>query len=203
MIPVVDIQDRAPSLRLGSRAVLIPVKAFSDAKVRLAAALTPADRAILARSMAERVVAAARGLPVAVVCDDREVATWARELGALVIWEPGQGLNRAVDGGVRRLHGLGVEHVTVAHADLPLATDLRWVGRFVGVTLVPDRQEDGTNVIGLPTGTEFVFSYGPGSFARHVAEAQQTGLPWRVVRAPLLAWDVDSPDDLGVAPLTV
>jgi 2-phospho-L-lactate/phosphoenolpyruvate guanylyltransferase len=203
MIPEVDIHDPAPSLRLGSRAVLVPVKAFSDAKVRLAAALTPADRAILARSMAERVVAAARGLPVAVVCDDREVATWARELGALVIWEPGQGLNRAVDGGVRRLHGLGVEHVTVAHADLPLATDLRWVGRFVGVTLVPDRQEDGTNVIGLPTGTEFVFSYGPGSFARHVAEAQQTGLPWRVVRAPLLAWDVDSPDDLGVAPLTV
>jgi 2-phospho-L-lactate guanylyltransferase len=203
MIPAVDIQDPAPSLRLGSRAVLVPVKAFSDAKVRLAAALTPADRAILARSMAERVVAAARGLPVAVVCDDREVATWARELGALVIWEPGQGLNRAVDGGVRRLHGLGVEHVTVAHADLPLATDLRWVGHFVGVTLVPDRQEDGTNVIGLPTGTEFVFSYGPGSFARHVAEAQQTGLPWRVVRAPLLAWDVDSPDDLGVAPLTV
>jgi 2-phospho-L-lactate/phosphoenolpyruvate guanylyltransferase len=203
MIPAVDTQDPTTPLRLGSRAVLVPVKAFSDAKVRLAAALTPADRAVLARSMAERVIAAARGLPVAVVCDDREVATWARGLGALVIWEPGQGLNRAVDCGVRRLQSLGVEHVTVAHADLPLATDLRWVGGFVGVTLVPDRQEDGTNVIGLPTGTDFVFSYGPGSFARHVAEAGRSGLAWRVVRAPLLAWDVDSPDDLGVAPLPV
>ncbi len=203
MIPVVDTQDPTAPLRLGSRAVLVPVKAFSDAKVRLAAALTPPDRAMLARSMAERVIAAGRGLPVAVVCDDREVATWARGLGALVIWEPGQGLNRAVDCGVRRLHGLGVEHVTVAHADLPLATDLRWVGHFTGVTLVPDRHEDGTNVIGLPTGTEFVFSYGPGSFARHVAEARRTGLAWRVVRAPLLAWDVDSPADLGVAPLPV
>jgi 2-phospho-L-lactate guanylyltransferase len=203
MILRVDTQDPTGSLRLGAQAVLIPVKAFADAKVRLAAALTPADRALLARSMAERVIAAARGLPVAVVCDDREVATWARGLGALVIWEPGQGLNRAVDCGVRRLHGLGVEHVTVAHADLPLATDLSWVGHFAGVTLVPDRQEDGTNVIGLPTATEFVFSYGPGSFARHVSEARRSGLPWRVIRAPLLAWDVDSPDDLAVAPLPV
>jgi 2-phospho-L-lactate guanylyltransferase len=203
MIQGVDTPDPRAPLQLGSRAVLVPVKAFSDAKVRLAAALAPAERAILARSMAERVIAAAQGLPVAVVCDDRDVATWARDLGALVIWEPGQGLNRAVDGGVRRLGGLGVEHVTVAHADLPLATDLSWVGHFAGVTLVPDRQEDGTNVIGVPTGTDFIFSYGPGSFARHVAEAKRSGVPWRVVRAPLLAWDVDSPDDLGVVPLPV
>jgi 2-phospho-L-lactate guanylyltransferase len=183
--------------------VLVPVKAFSDAKVRLAGALPPAERAVLARTMAERVVAAAGPLPVAVVCNDRDVATWARELGALVIWEPGQGLNRAVEDGVRHLAGLGVEHVIVAHADLPLATDLAWIGRYPGVTLVPDRREDGTNVIGLPTGTEFVFSYGPGSFARHVSEARRLQVPWRVVRAPLLAWDVDLPDDLWVGPLSV
>jgi 2-phospho-L-lactate guanylyltransferase len=191
------------AFRLGAQAVLVPVKAFADAKVRLASALPPADRAVLARSMAERVVAAAGPLPVAVVCDDRAVATWARGLGALVIWEPGQGLNRAVDDGVRHLSRLGVEQVIVAHADLPLATDLAWIGRFPGVSLVPDRREDGTNVIGLPTGTDFVFSYGPGSFARHAAEARRLRLPWRVVRAPLLAWDVDLPDDLGVGPLPV
>src|SRR5262249_26438974 len=126
------------SLRLGPRAVLIPVKTFSEAKGRLAGALAPAERAALARSMAERVVAAAGPLPVAVVCDDRDVARWARDLGALVIWEPGQGLNRAVDDGVRHLGGLGVRHVTVAHADLPLATDLGWVGTFSGITLIPD-----------------------------------------------------------------
>jgi 2-phospho-L-lactate guanylyltransferase len=183
--------------------VLVPVKAFAEAKVRLASALPPAERALLARSMAERVVAAAGPLPVAVVCDDREVATWARGLGALVIWEPGQGLNRAVDDGVRHLSRLGVEHVIVAHADLPLATDLARIGRFPGVSLVPDRRDDGTNVIALPTGTDFVFSYGPGSFARHEGEARRLRLPWRVVRAPLLAWDVDLPDDLGVGPLSV
>jgi 2-phospho-L-lactate guanylyltransferase len=195
--------ETAGSLRLGPRAVLVPVKAFGDAKVRLSGALPPAERATLARSMAERVVAAAGPLPVAVVCNDVEVAAWARGLGALVVWEPGQGLNRAVEDGVAHLSRLGVEQVTVAHADLPMATNLASIGAFPGVTLVPDRREEGTNVIALPTGAGFVFSYGPGSFARHMAEARRIGLPWRIVRAPWLAWDVDVPGDLGVGPLPV
>jgi 2-phospho-L-lactate guanylyltransferase len=190
------VDDRA-DLRLGPEAVLVPVKAFSDAKARLAAALPAPLRATLARSMAERVLAAAEPLPVAVVCDDRDVATWARGQGALVIWEPGQGLNRAVQDGVRHLAGLGVTKVIVAHADLPLATDLASVGGFKGVSLVPDRRDNGTNVIALPTGHDFVFSYGPGSFSRHVAEAERLGLPLRIVRTGALSWDVDLPTDLG------
>ncbi len=87
---------------LGHEAVLVPVKAFGEAKLRLAPALSAPERAALARTMATRVVASAAGLPVAVVCDDLEVAAWARELGALVIWEPGRGLNGAVQEGVSR-----------------------------------------------------------------------------------------------------
>jgi 2-phospho-L-lactate guanylyltransferase len=184
------------ALLLGRLAVLIPVKAFAEAKVRLAPALDPAERAALARSMAEQVVGAARQLPVAVVCDDREVAGWARALGVLVVWEPGRGLNGAVEAGVTRLAGLGVEQVIVAHADLPLATDLTWVGDVPGVTLVPDRANDGTNVACVPTNAGFRFAYGPGSFARHCAEARRLGLPLRVVREASLGWDVDVPSDL-------
>jgi 2-phospho-L-lactate guanylyltransferase len=62
---------------LGHEAVLVPVKAFGQAKVRLASALSGPERAELARKMASRVVASAAGLPVAVVCDDAEVAGWA------------------------------------------------------------------------------------------------------------------------------
>jgi 2-phospho-L-lactate guanylyltransferase len=194
-------EQYALPLRLGPAAVLIPVKAFAAAKVRLATALSPGDRVALAQSMAERVIAAAAGLPVAVVCDDRTVAGWARERGALVIWEPGRGLNGAVQDGVGHLARLGVRHVTVAHADLPFATDVSWVRRFPGVTLVPDREDDGTNVIGVPTGARFVFSYGPGSLARHITEARRLRLGVRIVRDTLLSWDVDVPADLGHTPL--
>lgn len=188
---------------LGPRAVLVPVKAFTEAKGRLDAALEPADRARLARSMADRVLEAASPLPVAVVCDDTEVAAWARRHGALVVWEPGRGLNGAVEAGVDHLTAAGVVQVTVAHADLPRAADLARVGAAPGITLVPDRHGNGTNVIALPTGIGFRFSYGPGSFARHRTEAERLAIELHVLDRPDLAWDVDEPADvLALTPPT-
>ena len=87
----------------------------------------------------------------------------------------------------------------VAHADLPLARDLAWVGGFLGVTLVPDRRDNGTNAVCVPVGAGFTFSYGPGSFARHAAEAHRLGLALRVVRGTALAADLDLPADLALA----
>ncbi|HEX2047504.1 MAG TPA: 2-phospho-L-lactate guanylyltransferase [Acidimicrobiales bacterium] len=182
--------------RFGPVAVLVPVKSFGEAKLRLAPALGPAHRAELARAMATHVVRSAAPLPTAVVCDDAEVASWARDLGALVVWEPERGLNRAVEAGVARLHAGGARRVVVAHADLAHARGLEWVARFAGVTLVPDHLDNGTNVICVPGEAGFTFSYGPGSFARHGAEAHRLGLPLRVVREPSLSHDVDLPADL-------
>ncbi len=177
-------------------AVLVPVKAFSRAKLRLAAALAPSERQALVRSMAAQVLAAARPLPVAVVCDDDSVAAWAREHGAEVVWTPGLGLNGAVEAGVEWLSARGVRRVVVAHADLPLARELASIASGPGVTLVPDRREDGTNVAVVPAGAGFRFAYGAGSFRRHCDEAARLELPVRVVREPSLSWDVDVPADL-------
>jgi 2-phospho-L-lactate guanylyltransferase len=180
--------------------VLVPVKAFAEAKVRLAPAVSRTERRQLAVTMAEHVLRCAGALPVAVVCDDAEVAAWAETNGALVIPEPGRGLNGAVTEGVARLASLGAARVIVAHADLPLAGDLAWVARFPGVTLVPDRRDDGTNVACVPATSGFRFHYGPGSFTRHSMEARRLELPLRVVREPGLGHDVDLPADLLVAP---
>jgi 2-phospho-L-lactate guanylyltransferase len=180
--------------------VLIPVKAFHEAKVRLAPALDPRARARLARAMAATVVRAAGGLPTWVVCDDEEVAAWATDVGTEVLWRPGLGLNGAVTDGVAALAGLGVERAVVAHADLPHALDVTWAARTEGVVLVPDRHDDGTNVVALPTGCGFTFAYGPGSFRRHEAAAHSLGLAVQVVRDERLMWDIDVPDDLEHPP---
>jgi 2-phospho-L-lactate guanylyltransferase len=177
-------------------AVLIPVKAFHHAKLRLAPALDPPARAALARAMATQVVRAAGALPVSVVCDDPAVAEWATAQGAGVIWRPRRGLNGAVTDGVDALAEAGHGRAIVAHADLPHALDLSWLASSSGVTIVPDRREDGTNVIVVPTGAGFTFRYGAGSFAAHVDEARRLGLALHVQREPRLAWDVDVPDDL-------
>ena len=181
----------------GDIAVLVPVKAFAAAKLRLAPALDPHQREALARSMAERVLLASGDLPVAVACDDDDVRDWAFEHGTQVIWTPDLGLNGAVEAGVAALAADGIAQVVVAHADLPLATDLAWLARFGGVTLVPDRHDDGTNVACVPARSGFRFSYGAASFERHRAEARRLSLPLHVARVPALGWDVDVPEDLN------
>lgn len=189
---------------LSGPVVLVPVKAFGEAKARLAPTLDAAGRDALARTMATRVLAATGSLPVAVVCDDADVAQWAAEHGAMVLPEPGRGLNGAVEAGVQRLGAAGASEVLVVHADLPFAQEVAQLAGFDGVTLVPDRRDDGSNVVCVPTGAGFRFHYGPGSFARHQAEAQRLNLPYRVIRDPELTWDVDVPGDIpaGMGPVS-
>jgi len=177
-------------------AVVIPVKAFHAAKLRLAPALSPASRAVLAREMATRVVRAAGSLPVFVVCDDEAVRSWATEVGATAHWTPGLGLIGAVEAGVDAAADAGADRILVAHADLPLATGLDHVIGDDGVLIVPDRWNDGTNVIAVPARSGFRFAYGPGSASRHEAEARRLGLPIQVVDDQVLGWDVDLPGDL-------
>ncbi|MFM7046252.1 MAG: 2-phospho-L-lactate guanylyltransferase [Ilumatobacteraceae bacterium] len=176
--------------------VLVPIKSFSRAKARLAGVLTPAQRVGLARHTAQTVVAAAGSIPVHVVCDDREVATWAEAAGADVIWSPGTGLDGAVRNGVAALGTLGAAHVIVAHGDLPCARTFDGVCTPGAVTLVPDLAGDGTNVASVPVDSDFPFAYGRRSFDRHQRLALDTGLPLVVRRDLLLALDIDTPDDL-------
>lgn len=179
-------------------AVVVPVKAFGAAKGRLADVLDAPARADLARRMAAQVIAAAAPLPVVVVTGDDDVAAFARAHGAGVVADPGGGLDAAVHAAVDHVAADGFDEVVVAHGDLPLATGLAALtGEPDACTVVPDRREDGTNVLVVPTSAGFRFAYGPGSFARHVAEARRCGLVVRAVRDSRLGWDVDLPEDLA------
>lgn len=153
--------------------------------------------------MAATVIAAARWLPVWVVCGDHTVADFARKNGADVIWREPNGLNRAIADGTTALAARGVDRAIIAHADLPLATDLTFLDTDPGsdlVMLVPDRRDDGSNVLSIPLGRGFSFHYGPGSAAAHRAEAARCGLPIRIVNDERLCWDIDVPDDLASLP---
>jgi 2-phospho-L-lactate guanylyltransferase len=176
--------------------VLIPVKRFTAAKGRLAGILDTAERAELARWLADRVVEAARPAPVFVACDDDDVAAWADAAGADVLWSPGLGLNGAVDTGRATIAGKGFRHLVIAHSDLPLAHDLAAVATDETVCIVPDRRRDGTNVLALPVTARLPASYGAGSFNRHVRLAMDSGHRVEVRADARLALDVDNPDDL-------
>ncbi|MGH9284185.1 MAG: 2-phospho-L-lactate guanylyltransferase [Acidimicrobiales bacterium] len=186
----------APARTRRTTAVLVPVKGFGRAKARLAGALSPVERAHLARTLATGVVRAARRLPTTVACDDEAVAAWAEGRGAGVVWTAGLGLDAAVARGVELLCRAGADEVIIVPGDLGRPTDLR---RFCGpslVTLVPDRRCDGTNLARVPAGAGFRFTYGPGSFDRHRREARRLDLVTQVCRDADLAWDIDVPADL-------
>ena len=179
--------------------MIVPVKAFAQAKHRLSPQLSQSERADLSRSMATHVISVAAPFEVFVVCDDDEVASWAKGLGAEVVICHEVGLNPAVAQGVKHLRHLGFRQAIVAHGDLPLASGFtQFIDEESCVGIAPDRWENGTNVLSVPTECNFEFSYGPGSFYRHIQEANRLGLPEKIHRDPALAFDVDLPCDLKV-----
>lgn len=181
--------------------MLVPVKSFRDAKHRLAPRLSPTERAGLARKMATNVVHACGDTPVFIVENDDEVRAWAHSLDARTVADPGGGLNAAIEAGRISLHKAGFHRIVIAHADLPLATSFAGIDDYDGITLVPDRHGDGTNVMSFDPAIAFPFSYGRHSFVRHLASARAIGLSVRIIHDRNLSADVDFPDDLNFADL--
>jgi 2-phospho-L-lactate/phosphoenolpyruvate guanylyltransferase len=178
-------------------AVLIPVKAFHAAKARLSPTVSAADRAVLARWMAGRVIDAVRPLPTFVACDDDVVAQWAESLGATVLWGPGLGLNGAVDAGVETISGKGFDDVIISHGDLPIPRSLPTLARPGAVVIVPDRRLDGTNVIVRPCAIALTASYGRASFRHHLNQAIASGRRVTVRHDTELSLDLDTVADLN------
>lgn len=186
-----------PASVSSSIAALVPVKHFATGKSRLDGALDDDARAALAERLARGVVKAAAPIPVFVACEDDRVAAWAETQGAAVLRSEEVGLNRVIRHGVAKLAALGFERVLVAHADLADPRNLPALARWDGVVLVPDRSLDGTNVVIVPTNAGFRFSYGVGSFARHLSEAERVAAPLHVIEDAGLALDLDEPADLA------
>lgn len=186
----IDIQElSAPHV------ILIPVRSFSDSKSRLASILNAKQRTDFIIECTRGVIAAAGSVPALIVTSDPEVNDFAVSLGCSVIKDNGNGLNEVVQNAFELLRLSGIQHVTIAHGDLPLARDLTRVFRRGEFAIVPDRKHDGTNVMSLPTAESFKFSYGPMSFNLHVKEAERLKLRITVCEDPKLAMDVDTPED--------
>ncbi|MCQ3813605.1 MAG: 2-phospho-L-lactate guanylyltransferase [Acidimicrobiia bacterium] len=180
---------------IANSVVLVPLRSFDDAKSRLSDSFDAQQRRVLMRQMAETVVAAAHDLPVWIVTDDRDVAKWAAALGVACVAVGVHGLNPGITIAAARATAAGFSRIIIAHADLPFATDLRVV-QGSGVVIAPDRHRDGSNVMSLPSGSGFVFAYGPNSFTKHRTEASRLGLSFTEINEATLAWDIDSPNDL-------
>jgi 2-phospho-L-lactate/phosphoenolpyruvate guanylyltransferase len=187
--------------------LVLPVRSLRDGKTRLAPALDPAQRAALIEWLLVRTLEQAAQFPglkrTLVVSPCEEARARASAFGARVLDEhPPGGLNQALRQSQLALSGLGATRMLMVACDLPLlrAEDLRRLASASSVdtvALAPDRGQQGTNGVCLETRAAFDFSFGPNSFERHLNCVGQLGMRSTIVDTPGLAFDVDTPEDLG------
>lgn len=188
---------------------VVPIRSFRDGKTRLASILTGDQRATLLRKTASRVVCTLAASQIVdtvlVVSPDRDVLEWARDMGKRILPLPQPmehaGLNGALDAARAWALERDADALLSLFADLPLLStiDVRALVREQApVVLGADRRGEGTNAMLLRlsgAGEEFRFAFGTNSLERHRAEAAHLGLPFEVVMAPGVGFDLDTPAD--------
>lgn len=191
---------------------IVPVKDFACAKGRLAAGLSPATRAGLARAMAEDVLAALQSAKVAerlcVLSDSPAVHELAVRAGATWLDEnsiaAARGLNGAITGAARFAAAEGATALLVVHADLPLLTAAS-IQRVVDTwhrlrgkqRVVLARSHDGgTNIFLAERPQAFTYRYGVDSYARHLHECARRRRAVANVEMPGTVLDIDTLADL-------
>ncbi len=186
---------------------IIPVKSLAETKSRLAAVLSPTERASLTQFLLQRTldVLTASGVveQVVVVSRDTAVQQLATTQNALTMAEPpGAGLNGAIQEGARLAALAHATRLLVLPADLPFLTavDVQTVANNtpqLAMGICPDRHEQGTNGLLLPAQVDFPFQFGVGSFPKHVAAGYGRLTPY-IVRTPGWQFDLDTVEDWAI-----
>lgn len=183
--------------------MLIPVKRLPEAKSRLAP-LPAEQRGALALAFAADVLTAALAAPqvrsVYVVTGDPRVSHQLAALGALLVPDPGAGLNGAYEAGLARARADNPEYRVLAmNADLP-ALRTADLGAFLdsagpGRTVVPDIEGTGSTMLAADLFGDLGPRFGPDSRRLHEA----SGAVARPDAGATLRQDVDTAADLAAA----
>lgn len=189
------------------RALLLPIKDLRNAKQRLATALTPEERFALAQAMLADTIRAVRGVQRAdkifVITNYEPAMESAANYGWEILREEHQiSESTSVDFASRLCAERGITALLRLPLDLPLvqSTDiddlLATKCAAPAAVMVPSRDGTGTNAILRTPPTLFPSHFGPNSFAKHRAEAEQVGARIIVRQNDRLEMDVDDESDL-------
>ena len=184
--------------------IIVPIKDLSQAKQRLSGVLSPLSRAGLVMAMLQDLLSAASavdGCRIWLIASDDVILDIGRSFGAHVIREPiSRGYNEAV---AHALATMSAEApVAVLPGDLPLATSSEIAALTAPLDKTPTiriasaRDGCGTNGLFLSQPRLLSPAFGTGSFSRHTRASRAIGVQPEHVRAPGLAFDIDTPADL-------
>lgn len=202
--------------------IIVPVKQLEEAKSRLSPVLSGKERRALALTLLSGVLEvvreAQRMLPArGVVVSADEIVLQLAARGGLFPLQEGRDAAMADNGAEAALNAAlaqattwagaqGAGAILVLPADLPLLTlseleDLWQASQQLysarAVVITPDDRREGTNALLVRPPGVLEYQFGPASFHRHCAQAQQAGLAWHILTSPRLGLDVDIPADLA------
>ena len=186
---------------------VIPVKQISQAKQRLSKILSSEERRDFFSAMLEDVLSMmvkidffekiilATNCPHAISIAGRHGITHF-ETG------PDDGLNQAAGETVNHLLENGIRDMFLIPADIPLITEeeinsvLKAHPSAPSLTILPSRDNLGSNCILLSPHSRMTLKFGPNSYFRHLEIAQTTGLKVNPMEFPGFGLDIDEPKDL-------
>jgi len=186
--------------------IVLPAREPTASKNRLSPLLSDAARCALAIALFRQALGVFRkfwpGVRLTVVTDSAEFSAEAAAAGAVILQDKRDGLTEAVLQATAQSVADGFAAQLVVHADIAtlqqdeLAMLIDTAYPAPSVVIVPSADEGGTNALLTTPPDVITHWYGPGSFARHVAQAEAKGIPVTVLRLPGLALDLDTADDV-------
>src|SRR5438093_3146896 len=189
------------------RALLLPIKDLRNAKKRLTNVLTSEERFSLAEAMLADTIHAVRGVRCAekifVITNYEPAMQLAEENGWEILREEQQiSESHSVDAASKLCEQRGVTGLLRLPLDLPLIQSSD-IDELLAVeclapslVIVPSCDGTGTNAMLRTPPTLFPPHFGNGSFAKHLAEAENSQAQVIVRRNVRLEMDVDDEADL-------
>jgi len=186
--------------------IVLPAREPTASKNRLSPLLSDAARCALAIALFRQALSVFRkfwpAVRLTVVTDSAEFSNEAAAAGAAILQDKQEGLTEAILQATAQSVADGFGAQLVIHADIAtleqdeLATLIDTAYPAPSVVIVPSADEGGTNALLTTPPDVITHWYGPGSFARHVAQAEAKEIPVTVLRLPGLALDLDTADDV-------
>ena len=184
------------------RVLAVPVRRLDSAKTRLAAVLSPNERATLVLAMLDDVLAASlaqSSWDTWVISGDERVLALAAQRGATSVVEEGHTLLGAVRQVERAAIDLGAESLAVLLGDVPLITAAALADSLdLAAPVVAARaaSDGGTNLLVRRPPDAIPPRFGRASFDKHCWAARRARLDVARVDRPELAFDLDRPEDI-------
>ncbi|MAT44511.1 MAG: 2-phospho-L-lactate guanylyltransferase [Anaerolineaceae bacterium] len=188
---------------------IIPVKPLRRSKSRLSEVLSENERTQLNAQMLENTLNVLRSVSeikeILVISRDTSALALGRSFGAKTLQEDGEaGLNLALKRAVLVAKAYSAQSILIMPMDIPFLSKediISLINNFhssPGLVIAPDRHMNGTNAMLVSPPELIEFSFGPGSFERHIWQAQKKEARIEVVQMGSTGFDLDDPADLAL-----